>query len=138
MFFPLCILPSEPCMLSVDPGNCRSVNKRWYFDLKDKLCKRFNYGGCSGNANHFLSQNDCMTACSLTGKTFILGNLRASLTRNKIPALIEAQALRLNCLGSSLGSVIHGMSIISPSWLEKKQQRLLNHRWYLSFSINAH
>ncbi|XP_053783381.1 WAP four-disulfide core domain protein 8 [Desmodus rotundus] len=58
----------EPCMLSVDPGNCRSVNKRWYFDLKDKLCKRFNYGGCSGNANHFLSQNDCMTACSLTVK----------------------------------------------------------------------
>ncbi|XP_053527169.1 WAP four-disulfide core domain protein 8 [Artibeus jamaicensis] len=58
----------EPCMLPVDPGNCRSVTTRWYFDLQDNVCKHFNYGGCNGNANNFLSQKDCMTACSLTVK----------------------------------------------------------------------
>ncbi|KAM5305514.1 WAP four-disulfide core domain protein 8 [Glossophaga mutica] len=58
----------EPCMLSVDPGHCSSVNKRWYFDLKHHVCQHFIYGGCNGNANNFLSQKDCMTACSLTVK----------------------------------------------------------------------
>ncbi|XP_036900658.1 WAP four-disulfide core domain protein 8 [Sturnira hondurensis] len=51
-----------------DPGQCSSVTERWYFDLNHKVCKRFNYGGCNGNANNFLSQKHCMTACSLTVK----------------------------------------------------------------------
>ncbi|XP_035865355.1 WAP four-disulfide core domain protein 8 [Phyllostomus discolor] len=74
----------EPCMLPVDPGHCRSVTKRWYYVLKRNECKEFNYGGCKGNTNNFLSRKDCMEACSSTGKAFILGNLRASLTRNRI------------------------------------------------------
>ncbi|XP_054430024.1 WAP four-disulfide core domain protein 8 [Pteronotus mesoamericanus] len=58
----------EPCMLAVDPGKCKTVNKRWYFDLRHHSCKYFNYGGCNGNANNFLSWEDCMTACSLIVK----------------------------------------------------------------------
>nr|KAF6359303.1 WAP four-disulfide core domain 8 [Pipistrellus kuhlii] len=59
----------EPCMLSLDSGNCKNFNKRWYYDIKHYVCKPFKYGGCDGNSNNFLSKKDCMKACSLTVKT---------------------------------------------------------------------
>ncbi|EPQ11415.1 WAP four-disulfide core domain protein 8 [Myotis brandtii] len=59
----------EPCMLSLDQGNCKHFERRWYYDLKNFLCKPFKYGGCDGNSNNFLSKEDCMKACSLTVKT---------------------------------------------------------------------
>ncbi|XP_014313506.1 WAP four-disulfide core domain protein 8 [Myotis lucifugus] len=58
----------EPCMLSLDQGNCDRFDRRWYYDLKNLLCKPFKYGGCDGNSNNFLSKEDCMKACSLTVK----------------------------------------------------------------------
>ncbi|XP_045689121.1 WAP four-disulfide core domain protein 8 [Phyllostomus hastatus] len=54
----------EPCMLPVDPGRCKSITKRWYYVLKHNECQQFNYGGCNGNTNNFLSKKDCMAACS--------------------------------------------------------------------------
>ncbi|XP_054579575.1 WAP four-disulfide core domain protein 8 [Eptesicus fuscus] len=59
----------EPCMLTLDSGNCMRFNRRWFYDLKHFLCKPFKYGGCDGNTNNFLSKEDCMKACSLTVKT---------------------------------------------------------------------
>ncbi|XP_016060267.1 PREDICTED: WAP four-disulfide core domain protein 8 [Miniopterus natalensis] len=56
----------EPCMASLDPGHCGELRNRWYYDLKINLCKPFKYGGCAGNANNFLSKEDCKKACSLT------------------------------------------------------------------------
>ncbi|XP_019605190.1 WAP four-disulfide core domain protein 8 [Rhinolophus sinicus] len=58
----------EPCMLPLDPGNCKNMTQHWYFDSKYNLCKPFKYGGCQGNANNFFSQEDCTKACSLTEK----------------------------------------------------------------------
>ena len=77
MFFPLCFLPLEPCMLPLDRGKCKNTVKHWYFHTKRRVCKAFNYGGCLGNANNFSNREDCMTACLSTGKTHTLGNLRA-------------------------------------------------------------
>ncbi|KAM5219575.1 WAP four-disulfide core domain protein 8 [Hipposideros larvatus] len=61
-------LYEEPCMLLLDPGYCNSVTQRWYFDVNHKLCIPFKYGGCLGNANNFLSKEDCLKACALTDK----------------------------------------------------------------------
>ncbi|KAI5947520.1 WAP four-disulfide core domain protein 8 [Manis javanica] len=58
----------EPCMLPLDPGTCQSKDTHWYFDFKDQLCKPFTYGGCRGNANNFLSREDCREACGLVVK----------------------------------------------------------------------
>ena len=44
-------------------GPCRAVMERYYFDKSDRKCKKFIYGGCSGNKNNYLSDSDCNKAC---------------------------------------------------------------------------
>ncbi len=51
------------CRMPMDPGPCRSVMQRWYYDSNDGYCKRFNYGGCHGNGNRFESELKCRTHC---------------------------------------------------------------------------
>ncbi|XP_011765169.2 WAP four-disulfide core domain protein 8 [Macaca nemestrina] len=58
----------EPCTLPVRQGNCNHDAQRWYFDFKNYRCTPFTYRGCKGNANNFLSENDCRTACMLVVK----------------------------------------------------------------------
>ncbi|XP_008591830.1 PREDICTED: WAP four-disulfide core domain protein 8, partial [Galeopterus variegatus] len=55
----------EPCMLPLDPGGCESIVQHWYFDIENHRCRPFSYRGCSGNANNFLSRDDCNKACLL-------------------------------------------------------------------------
>ncbi|XP_056332390.1 kunitz-type protease inhibitor 1-like [Danio aesculapii] len=51
----------------VDPpitGPCRASHTKWYYNPYERRCNRFNYGGCSGNLNHFDTEVQCMTFCS--------------------------------------------------------------------------
>ncbi|KAL6034138.1 hypothetical protein STEG23_035438 [Scotinomys teguina] len=60
----VCIDPyEEPCVLSLDTGDCHDNMTRWYFDSKKYYCRPFTYSGCHGNANNFLSKTDCKNAC---------------------------------------------------------------------------
>lgn len=77
MFSSLCFLPSEPCMQPLNPGDCNDTSVRWYFDMQEYICKPFKYTGCLGNSNNFFNKKECVEACLFTGKTNILGNLRA-------------------------------------------------------------
>ncbi|KAG5201925.1 hypothetical protein MJG53_012058 [Ovis ammon polii x Ovis aries] len=54
----------EPCLLPLDQGQCKNTVKHWYFNIKQRICKPFFYGGCLGNANNFPKKEDCMKACS--------------------------------------------------------------------------
>ncbi|CAG0879423.1 unnamed protein product [Cyprideis torosa] len=45
-------------------GPCRGSERRWYYDHVTGQCMEMNYGGCRGNANNFLSYQDCMKSCS--------------------------------------------------------------------------
>ncbi|XFG06647.1 hypothetical protein AB1E19_010271 [Capra hircus] len=54
----------EPCLLPLDQGQCKNTVKQWYFNIKQRICKPFFYGGCLGNANNFPKKEDCMKACS--------------------------------------------------------------------------
>uniref|UniRef100_A0A8C2RCG4 WAP four-disulfide core domain 8 n=1 Tax=Capra hircus TaxID=9925 RepID=A0A8C2RCG4_CAPHI len=68
-FCPSYVLPSlspvsEPCLLPLDQGQCKNTVKQWYFNIKQRICKPFFYGGCLGNANNFPKKEDCMKACS--------------------------------------------------------------------------
>ncbi|XP_054180172.1 WAP four-disulfide core domain protein 8 isoform X1 [Homo sapiens] len=58
----------EPCMLPVRHGNCNHEAQRWHFDFKNYRCTPFKYRGCEGNANNFLSEDACRTACMLIVK----------------------------------------------------------------------
>uniref|UniRef100_A0A2K6TCD5 WAP four-disulfide core domain 8 n=1 Tax=Saimiri boliviensis boliviensis TaxID=39432 RepID=A0A2K6TCD5_SAIBB len=59
----------EPCTLPVSQGDCKDRARRWHFDFENYRCRSFTYSGCKGNANNFLSENDCKTSCMLTVKS---------------------------------------------------------------------
>lgn len=41
------------CLLPPDAGLCNNMTTRWYYDVSERTCRRFNYGGCMGNYNNF-------------------------------------------------------------------------------------
>ncbi|XP_034946903.1 spondin-1 [Chelonus insularis] len=53
------------CMEEADVGPCRGYFQRWAFDAKRLTCISFGYGGCRGNRNNFLTQEECMNTCSI-------------------------------------------------------------------------
>merc|ERR1712064_100939 len=52
------------CLLPPDPGPCTSKVNRWYFLSRIGDCIEFPWGGCYGNENNFISQNQCRASCS--------------------------------------------------------------------------
>ncbi|KAI2660838.1 Tissue factor pathway inhibitor [Labeo rohita] len=53
----------SPCLLEDEPGPCRGLVPRYFFDYKSQECKRFFYGGCLGNANNFKTIKQCQEKC---------------------------------------------------------------------------
>jgi len=49
--------------LKPDVGNCEDSVPRYYYDVETNSCKIFLYGGCRGNANNFLSLENCLARC---------------------------------------------------------------------------
>lgn len=61
----LWILPVEQhaCLLPALVGECQNYTARWYYDSLERQCRQFYYGGCGGNDNNFLAQEDCQRSC---------------------------------------------------------------------------
>ncbi|XP_052738249.1 spondin-1 [Bicyclus anynana] len=53
------------CMEAPEQGPCRGVYQRWAFAAAKGMCVPFSYGGCRGNQNNFISQQDCLDTCSV-------------------------------------------------------------------------
>uniref|UniRef100_A0A8C6UKG3 Serine peptidase inhibitor, Kunitz type 1 a n=1 Tax=Neogobius melanostomus TaxID=47308 RepID=A0A8C6UKG3_9GOBI len=51
------------CTEQPKTGNCRDTITRWYYYPQEQRCLRFNYGGCGGNENNFVSEEQCMKMC---------------------------------------------------------------------------
>ncbi|TDH14753.1 hypothetical protein EPR50_G00024050 [Perca flavescens] len=51
------------CTLEAETGPCRASMPRWHFDMSQRRCVRFVYGGCAGNRNNFDSEEYCMAVC---------------------------------------------------------------------------
>ncbi|CAO2579326.1 Kunitz-type protease inhibitor 1, partial [Lemmus lemmus] len=51
------------CLASYKVGRCRGSFPRWYYDPTEQICKSFTYGGCLGNKNNYLREEECMLAC---------------------------------------------------------------------------
>ncbi|VDI40372.1 Kunitz-type protease inhibitor 1 [Mytilus galloprovincialis] len=52
------------CILPKDPGPCRGIYARYYYDSNAKTCLEFEYGGCRGNGNRFNTQGECLSTCT--------------------------------------------------------------------------
>ncbi|NXP72281.1 PPN protein, partial [Ramphastos sulfuratus] len=51
------------CLLPSAHGPCANWTTRWYFVAVVGKCNRFWYGGCHGNKNSFVSEEECMRSC---------------------------------------------------------------------------
>ncbi|VDI52893.1 Hypothetical predicted protein [Mytilus galloprovincialis] len=60
------IIPcNKDCLLPKKPGPCRASITRYYYDIKTRKCRPFVYGGCQGNANNYLTREQCQDKCKL-------------------------------------------------------------------------
>lgn len=53
------------CSLQPDAGVCRGSYKRFFYDPNKQDCKQFEYGGCRGNQNNFLTREVCLSTCGI-------------------------------------------------------------------------
>ena len=67
---PVLIVNSLHCSLPPDSGPCDERVVRYYHDHNTNSCLMFEYGGCAGNNNNFISQQHCETVCRDTKPTF--------------------------------------------------------------------
>ncbi|XP_059212115.1 kunitz-type protease inhibitor 1-like [Centropristis striata] len=51
------------CRAPLKVGPCRAAFPRWRYDAAAGVCQRFVFGGCKGNKNNFLSEEECLSAC---------------------------------------------------------------------------
>jgi hypothetical protein len=55
--------PDIFCKLPAVGGDCRASIPRFFYNPKSGKCEQFTYGGCGGNANNFLSEDECLKTC---------------------------------------------------------------------------
>ncbi|XP_065196052.1 uncharacterized protein LOC135827486 [Sycon ciliatum] len=53
----------DACDQSLDPGPCKQMTERFYYDSTENTCKSFQYGGCFGTENNFASKQSCENTC---------------------------------------------------------------------------
>ena len=53
----------KPCEEILKKGLCSESFQRFYYNSTNKKCVEFNYTGCGGNLNNFVTQNECDVIC---------------------------------------------------------------------------
>ncbi|XP_067868988.1 protein AMBP-like [Heterodontus francisci] len=54
---------AESCQLIPDAGPCFGHASRFYYNHTSMTCEKFNYGGCLGNRNNFITERECLQTC---------------------------------------------------------------------------
>ncbi|XP_076157869.1 tissue factor pathway inhibitor 2 [Alosa pseudoharengus] len=56
------------CLDPLDKGRCSASIPRYYFNSVTKMCEEFEYSGCGGSNNNFISRQSCIDVCGKGGK----------------------------------------------------------------------
>ena len=59
-----CPAEGNPCLLPLSIGNGNVAITRYYYDSNQFSCQQFTYTGSGGNANNFLTQQECEQQCA--------------------------------------------------------------------------
>ncbi|XP_049450195.1 tissue factor pathway inhibitor a [Epinephelus fuscoguttatus] len=54
---------NELCALKDEPGPCKAIKDRFFFNVDTGRCELFEYGGCGGNDNNFKTLEACEETC---------------------------------------------------------------------------
>ncbi|NXN99485.1 TFPI1 inhibitor, partial [Rhinopomastus cyanomelas] len=60
------------CAMKADEGPCKAVHMRYYFNMQSSSCEVFEYGGCHGNENNFLTLEECRKKCVAAGHSSVV------------------------------------------------------------------
>ncbi|KAA0193436.1 Collagen alpha-3(VI) chain, partial [Fasciolopsis buskii] len=52
------------CILTRDRGPCNEFITRWGWSVTEDKCISYNYGGCGGTENRFVTREECEAACN--------------------------------------------------------------------------
>ncbi|KAM5261045.1 protein AMBP [Hipposideros larvatus] len=53
----------DSCQLGYAEGPCLGMVKRYFYNGSSMACETFQYGGCLGNGNNFVSEKECLQTC---------------------------------------------------------------------------
>ncbi|XP_004595032.2 protein AMBP [Ochotona princeps] len=53
----------DSCQLGYSEGPCLGLMERYFYNGTSMACETFNYGGCLGNGNNFVSEKECLQTC---------------------------------------------------------------------------
>lgn len=65
---------NELCAFKDEPGPCKAIKERFFFNVDSGHCELFEYGGCGGNANNFLTLEACEETCVVSGESDTYSN----------------------------------------------------------------
>lgn len=63
LLMPAAYIMKEYCFQPKDEGACQEYTSRYYYNRETGTCELFNYGGCKGNKNNFLTVKSCQLVC---------------------------------------------------------------------------
>lgn len=52
--------------------------KRYFYNGSSMACETFQYGGCLGNGNNFVSEKECLQTCRTVGECGPLASVPAA------------------------------------------------------------
>eukprot|EP00094_Tigriopus_californicus_P005670 TCALIF_05465-PA protein Name:"Similar to Ppn Papilin (Drosophila melanogaster)" AED:0.16 eAED:0.17 QI:0/0/0/0.82/0.81/0.82/34/0/2463 len=58
---------TDKCQQPIKEGPCAGNFTRWGYNQEIEECEEFTFGGCKGNMNAFLTQEECVNSCQETG-----------------------------------------------------------------------
>lgn len=61
------------CQMEPDPGHCSAELIKFFYDSTSQRCRQFIYGGCDGNQNNFVTEDDCLRTCLHTSTSQAVG-----------------------------------------------------------------
>ncbi|XP_062523686.1 sushi, von Willebrand factor type A, EGF and pentraxin domain-containing protein 1-like [Corticium candelabrum] len=82
---------SNPCISKMDPGLCNLHQLRYYYNLTEEKCMEFNYSGCYGNENNFISESTCEAKCSGVRITPTPVMMTAAVSCGRPPLLLNGK-----------------------------------------------
>lgn len=53
----------DACQLGYAEGPCLGMVSRYFYNGSSMACEPFQYGGCLGNSNNFVSEKECLQTC---------------------------------------------------------------------------
>uniref|UniRef100_A0A914HT32 Uncharacterized protein n=1 Tax=Globodera rostochiensis TaxID=31243 RepID=A0A914HT32_GLORO len=59
---------TNECTGPAEAGPCMAFSQRWHFDENGRHCVAFNYSGCGGNGNNYISEQACKQRCETETK----------------------------------------------------------------------